>query len=130
MRATSSSSANSRRLIYSFTLLPLLLLARLPDCSNSDLFCKSFAPLSYSRTHQPNVPLVSSVNRETRAHEFCCEKKTYSGTQHGMAAPAQQSQQQPSAAPKTRLGLSLAERIKVIEARQMGKSMRQVVDSH
>jgi hypothetical protein len=29
--------------------------------------------------------------------------------------------------PKTRLGLSLAERIKVIEARQMGKSMRQVV---
>lgn len=45
-----------------------------------------------------------------------------------MAAPAQQqTQQQPSAAPKTRLGLSLAERIKVIEARQMGKSMRQVV---
>lgn len=30
--------------------------------------------------------------------------------------------------PKTRLGLSLAERIKVIEARQMGKSMRQVVN--
>ena len=31
-----------------------------------------------------------------------------------------------SSVPKTRLGLSLAERIKVIEARQMGKSMRQV----
>lgn len=30
--------------------------------------------------------------------------------------------------PKTRLGLSLAERIKVIEAREMGKSMRQVVN--
>lgn len=28
---------------------------------------------------------------------------------------------------KTRLGLSLSERIKVIEARQMGKSMRQVL---
>jgi hypothetical protein len=45
-----------------------------------------------------------------------------------MAAPAQQSppQQLPPTAPKTRLGLSLSERIKVIEARQMGKSMRQV----
>jgi len=39
-----------------------------------------------------------------------------------MAAPTQK----PPTAPKTRLGLSLAERIKVIEARQMGKSMRQV----
>lgn len=40
-----------------------------------------------------------------------------------MAAPTQKS---PTTAPKTRLGLSLSERIKVIEARQMGKSMRQV----
>jgi hypothetical protein len=55
-----------------------------------------------------------------------------------MAGPAQQQsppapappQLAPSAAaPKTRLGLSLSERIKVIEARQMGKSMRQVFSS-
>ncbi|KAI9552136.1 hypothetical protein GHT06_022473 [Daphnia sinensis] len=43
-----------------------------------------------------------------------------------MADPAQQSQPLPPTAPKTRLGLSLSERIKVIEARQMGKSMRQL----
>ena len=44
-----------------------------------------------------------------------------------MADPAQQSQlTSTNPAPKTRLGLSLSERIKVIEARQMGKSMRQV----
>lgn len=41
------------------------------------------------------------------------------------AGPAQQ---QSASVPrrKTRLGLSLSERIKVIEARKMGKSMRQV----
>lgn len=47
-----------------------------------------------------------------------------------MADPAQQSQPLPPTAPKTRLGLSLSERIKVIEARQMGKSMRQVSYFH
>lgn len=44
-----------------------------------------------------------------------------------MAAAKTSTQQQ--LAPKTRLGLSLAERIKVIEARKMGKSMRQVRNS-
>ncbi|KAI9563191.1 hypothetical protein GHT06_010649 [Daphnia sinensis] len=44
-----------------------------------------------------------------------------------MADTAQQSRfKLTSTTPKTRLGLSLAERIKVIEARKMGKSMRQL----
>ncbi|XP_057367139.2 uncharacterized protein LOC130688195 isoform X2 [Daphnia carinata] len=49
------------------------------------------------------------------------------GNKVTMTDDAQQSRfKLTSTVPKTRLGLSLAERIKVIEARQMGKSMRQL----
>lgn len=65
---------------------------------------------------------------------LCVVKQFVTVVRSRMAAQQSQQQQQPPtaaaappSAPKTRLGLSLAERIKVIEARQMGKSMRQVV---
>lgn len=116
--------SRSRRLIYSFNPLAAPP-PRLPDCSNSNLFCKSLASLTCSSGTAAVRIHSACETRDHRAHEFCCEK-ILTVVYNTMATSAQQSQQSSSAAPKTRLGLSLSERIKVIEARQMGKSMRQV----
>ena len=129
---------DKRHIVFSFSQQPQAVILFQPSSRSSSsssstaaLTRTSFAShLLHSlivRTQQRNV-LTVSVNRETSAHEFWCEKCFAAAVARcTMAAPAQQTQQPSSSAPKTRLGLSLSERIKVIEARQMGKSMRQVL---